>query len=185
MYVGMFSCMHACVYILTYTHRHLHDYLIPIELVTLDFLPTDPGSLPIPTLKGLLHEYVPPSSPTEAIIQEIWAEVLGGAPPSVHADFFEHGGTSLLAGRLIAKVRAWFWYVARVRVGVRDECVSAHLLVCEYVDMKKLCVRVCVCVCIYIYIYIYTYIHTYTHVYAFNVHCECLCAHLVDVSVWQ
>lgn len=85
--------------------QHLHDYLVPIEIITLDSLPQDPGSLPLPDLKGLLTEYVEPSSTTQAIVQDIWTSVLGGEPLSVHADFFEHGGSSLLAGRLIAKVR--------------------------------------------------------------------------------
>lgn len=85
--------------------EHLHDYLVPIEIVTLDSLPNDPGGLPLPALKGLLREHINPRTATEVIIQDVWTFVLGGELPSVHADFFEKGGTSLLAGRLIAKVR--------------------------------------------------------------------------------
>lgn len=68
----------------------LHDYLIPLEIITLESFPHDPSNLPLPALKGLLHQYEAPKSATEQVVQDVWTEILGGEPLSTHADFFEN-----------------------------------------------------------------------------------------------
>ena len=49
-----------------------------------------------------------PSTPEEAELARIFAEVLGGRAPGLHDSFFETGGHSLLALQLIARVRDTF-----------------------------------------------------------------------------
>jgi len=59
--------------------------------------------------------YAAPATPTEARIAAIWAEVLGASGPAAgsgqlgrHDDFFAVGGHSLLAVRVISRLRAAF-----------------------------------------------------------------------------
>ena len=60
--------------------------------------------LPMPTLVG--KDYVAPRSFLEEHIAAIWRKALDSeAPISVEADFFEVGGNSLMAGKLIAAMR--------------------------------------------------------------------------------
>jgi amino acid adenylation domain-containing protein len=57
------------------------------------------------------HEPVaamPPVSETESRVAEIWSDVLGTGPVGLASDFFELGGQSLLAMRMIARVRRRF-----------------------------------------------------------------------------
>ncbi|WP_405165490.1 non-ribosomal peptide synthetase [Nocardia sp. NBC_01499] len=56
-----------------------------------------------------------PETPTQARLAIIWAEVLGVADIGRSSDFFELGGQSLLAMRLIARVRKQF----KVRIPAR------------------------------------------------------------------
>jgi acyl carrier protein len=51
---------------------------------------------------------VAPRDPTEQIIAEIWAAILGVDRVGVHDDFFGLGGHSLLATRVLARLRQTF-----------------------------------------------------------------------------
>ena len=57
----------------------------------------------------------PPRTASERIVATAWAEALGSAAASVDDDFFEVGGHSLAAARLIARLESAFG----VRIGVR------------------------------------------------------------------
>jgi acyl-CoA synthetase (AMP-forming)/AMP-acid ligase II len=51
-----------------------------------------------------LGERVAPATAEERVIAGIWAEILGVAQLGIHDDFFEHGGHSLAATRMLARV---------------------------------------------------------------------------------
>jgi amino acid adenylation domain-containing protein len=94
----------------------LPDYMIPATLVPLETLPItvsgkiDRRALPIPDAACPTSGsgYVPPRSPMEEQLAGIWCAVLGIARVGVHDDFFAHGGHSLLAARVAARVAdAW------------------------------------------------------------------------------
>jgi acyl carrier protein len=76
--------------------------------VELDSLPrvadgtVDRGALPDPF--GVADTYVAPRTETEAIIADIWKEVLGVERVSVHDNFFDAGGHSLLAVRVVVRI---------------------------------------------------------------------------------
>ncbi|MGW4516159.1 amino acid adenylation domain-containing protein [Streptomyces sp. NPDC004393] len=92
----------------------LPDYMVPSTLTRLDALPLtssgklDRAALPEPDPVGSGEDYVSPRDPTEQLLTDLVAEVLGIDPARVgaHDDFFELGGHSLLVTRLIARVGA-------------------------------------------------------------------------------
>ena len=83
----------------------LHDYLMPKHIILMDEIPDDYHALPPPTFESQDKGYVAARTKTEQVIQTIWEQVLEKDHIGVESDFFEVGGSSLLAGRLIAHVR--------------------------------------------------------------------------------
>jgi len=90
----------------------LPDYMIPSAFVFLPTLPLAPGgkvdrrALPQPPRdrpRGS-SAYVAPRTALEAQLVRIWEDVLALAPVGVDDDFFELGGDSLGASRIIARV---------------------------------------------------------------------------------
>ncbi|CAN2534201.1 Linear+gramicidin+synthase+subunit+D [Methylocapsa aurea] len=92
--------------------RELPDYMIPAAFVALDALPLTPNgkidrrSLPAPDLDAqIAHRYVAPRNATEATLCRIFAEALGLARVGVEDDFFQLGGHSLVAIKLVERAR--------------------------------------------------------------------------------
>ncbi len=85
-------------------------YMVPPFIIPLEALPltangkVDRTRLPAPpTLVPTTP--TPPATPIEALVFEIWAEVLGRADFDATADFFASGGHSLLAVQVLARIR--------------------------------------------------------------------------------
>ncbi|HEU0053747.1 MAG TPA: non-ribosomal peptide synthetase, partial [Longimicrobium sp.] len=94
-----------------FLRARLPAYMVPEAWVRLDVVPHTPNgkvdrlALPKPTLsRAGSAEYVAPSTPDEEALAAIWAEVLGMDEVGVRDDFFEVGGHSLLAVRMLAAV---------------------------------------------------------------------------------
>ncbi|HET7228605.1 MAG TPA: amino acid adenylation domain-containing protein, partial [Longimicrobium sp.] len=89
----------------------LPDYMVPAVYVVLDRLPLSPNGkvdrkqLPAPPAGVERAPYVAPTTPAEAALAEIWAEVLGTDRVGADDDFFALGGQSLLATRVAMRVR--------------------------------------------------------------------------------
>jgi len=92
----------------------LPEYMRPAALVRLDSLPLTPGgkldraALPAPDLAGAPERYLAPRTPVEEVLAEIWAALLGMERVGVDDDFFAAGGHSLLAMRVVSRVRDVF-----------------------------------------------------------------------------
>ncbi|MCP2256429.1 non-ribosomal peptide synthase domain TIGR01720/amino acid adenylation domain-containing protein [Streptoalloteichus tenebrarius] len=88
----------------------LPEHMIPATFVTLTELPLAPsgkldrGALPEPEQVAAPASRAP-EGPVEEAIAEIWADVLGVERVGAEEDFFELGGNSLLAFRVVPRVR--------------------------------------------------------------------------------
>ena len=92
--------------------ENLPDYMIPSTLVTMEKLPVtgigkvDRGALPKPgnSRPNLGSVYVAPRTSLEELLAKIWAEVLSLDRIGVHDNFFDLGGHSLAATRVVSQV---------------------------------------------------------------------------------
>jgi amino acid adenylation domain-containing protein len=95
--------------------QQLPDYIVPTAFVILDSLPLTPNgkvdrrALPaLNATQSLSPEFVPPRSPLEAEVANLWATVLRVPQVGAFDQFFDLGGHSLLATQLIAQVQDQF-----------------------------------------------------------------------------
>ncbi len=92
----------------------LPDYMVPAAFVRLDALPLTPNGkvdrarLPAPDWTKAAATRVPPRTPTEEALAEIWQSVLGVPQVGVYDNFFALGGHSLLATRVISRAQQAF-----------------------------------------------------------------------------
>jgi amino acid adenylation domain-containing protein len=94
----------------------LPKYMIPSAFVVLESLPLTPNGKvdrrALPTLDSLIRPtergFIAPRTPTEEAIAQIWAEVLKCDRVGIHDNFFDLGGDSLLAVRLIERIHKQF-----------------------------------------------------------------------------
>ncbi|WP_195576720.1 non-ribosomal peptide synthetase [Paenibacillus sp. 1001270B_150601_E10] len=86
--------------------RSLPSYMIPSQLIQLEALPVtrngklDRLALPKPSFQSF-SSYTAPRDEIEARIAEAFSSILGVQPIGIHDSFFERGGHSLRATRLI------------------------------------------------------------------------------------
>ncbi|HNG95154.1 MAG TPA: condensation domain-containing protein, partial [Acidobacteriota bacterium] len=123
----------------------LPDFMQPAAIVVLDKLPLAAQgkvalkALPAPEYgaMGPASAHTIPTTPTEELIAQIWAEVLGRDSVPIDAGFFELGGHSLLAVRVLARMRDAFQVELPLRrlfevqtvtgiAAVIDELVAQH-----------------------------------------------------------
>jgi amino acid adenylation domain-containing protein len=96
--------------------ERLPEYMVPSAFVKLDAMPVTAGgkvdrrALPVPdvTRRDMEERYVAPRTPEEEMIASICAELLGLKSLGVHDDLFNLGCHSLMATRIIARLRETF-----------------------------------------------------------------------------
>ncbi|MGN5235872.1 amino acid adenylation domain-containing protein [Rhodococcus sp. SJ-3] len=88
----------------------LPTYMVPSVIVPLDRIPLTPSgkldrsALPEPDL--MVTEYRAPQSATEVAVAAVFADALGVAQVGLDDDFFDLGGNSLLATRVVGHLRS-------------------------------------------------------------------------------
>ena len=94
----------------------LPDYMVPATYVMVEALPltvngkVDRRSLPAPQAgqKAVSTEFVPPRTPTEKKLSEVWCQTLNLDKVGVFDSFFELGGHSLLATQVVSWAEATY-----------------------------------------------------------------------------
>ncbi len=99
----------------------LPDYMTPAAYVVLDEIPItahqkiDRAALPQPQI-ATATEYRDPTTPTEQRVAELFSGLLGHERVGVDDSFFDLGGHSLVATKLVTAIRA----ECGVEIGIRD-----------------------------------------------------------------
>ncbi|MGN4752452.1 amino acid adenylation domain-containing protein [Bacillus cereus group sp. MYBK220-1] len=90
--------------------KELPDYMIPAFMMQIETIPLnqngklDRKALPEPdVLAG--REYIAPRTKKEQAVVEVYEEILGVSPISIEDSFFELGGDSIKAIRVVSKLR--------------------------------------------------------------------------------
>ncbi|MFF2086086.1 amino acid adenylation domain-containing protein [Nocardia sp. NPDC058176] len=90
----------------------LPGYMVPAAVVVLDEIPLTPvgkldrKALPVPDFSAAQRAYLAPRTPIEQSVAEVFADVLGSDRVSVDQSFFELGGNSLSATKVVARVNS-------------------------------------------------------------------------------
>ncbi|MCW8930409.1 MAG: amino acid adenylation domain-containing protein, partial [Gammaproteobacteria bacterium] len=94
--------------------EHLPDYMLPNFIIEMDSLPLTPNgkvdNKALPELNAIDHSdsYKAPETPVQMRLADIWSEILGVNPISCLDNFFNLGGNSLIAVRVLSKVNVIF-----------------------------------------------------------------------------
>ncbi|SFK03410.1 non-ribosomal peptide synthetase [Methylocapsa palsarum] len=89
--------------------RQLPDYMTPSAVLIMDRLPLnanaklDRAALPSPAASG--QDLAPPTTKWEEALVRIWRDVLGLSEIGVTQNFFEIGGNSIAALRILSKIK--------------------------------------------------------------------------------
>ncbi|MGI5499875.1 non-ribosomal peptide synthase/polyketide synthase [Lentzea sp. CA-135723] len=96
----------------TFLADRLPSYMVPSAFVPLQVLPVTPNgkldraALPVPDpATGSESRHVPPSTPVEKVLTDVWAAVLGADRVGVRDNFFELGGDSILVIQVVSRAR--------------------------------------------------------------------------------
>jgi amino acid adenylation domain-containing protein/non-ribosomal peptide synthase protein (TIGR01720 family) len=112
----------------------LPEYMIPAQFVWLPALPltvngkVDRSALPTPeqSRPRLEQEFLPPTTPTERTLAEIWKVLLGVEAVGIRDNFFALGGHSLLATQVVSRIKHQ-WRIELPLLRVFDHATIAEL----------------------------------------------------------
>jgi acyl carrier protein len=118
--------------------RHLPDYMVPAAWVVLPDLPLSPNGKVDRQALARLESQAPvvgavsaPRTPAEEVVAAIWADVLALDRVGPEDDFFALGGHSLIATRVISRVRDAFGIDLPLRTLFEEPTVTGFAAVVE------------------------------------------------------
>jgi len=95
--------------------KRLPEYMVPSAIVVLKDLPLTPNgkvdrkALPAPDAAALeTEQFIAPRTQTERILAEIWCKLLNLQRVGVNDNYFKLGGHSLMAIRVVSRMREAF-----------------------------------------------------------------------------
>ncbi|WP_212004986.1 non-ribosomal peptide synthetase [Chitinophaga sp. HK235] len=102
--------------LLTDLRKKLPEYMLPAVFIKMDAFPLtsngkiDRKALPAASSATIasITEYVPPVTPEEIMLTAIWEQLLERSPIGIHDNFFEIGGHSLRATRMVSAIYKQF-----------------------------------------------------------------------------
>ena len=100
----------------TFLKDRLPEHMMPAAFIVLDSFPLNANgkvnrrALPAPDAQRpeLDEAFVACRTPTEELLAQIWAHVLGVQRVGIHDNFFQLGGHSLLATQVVSRIREAF-----------------------------------------------------------------------------
>ncbi|HEY9692726.1 MAG TPA: amino acid adenylation domain-containing protein [Oculatellaceae cyanobacterium] len=114
---GLLKALHRTITqnLRQFLQEQLPSYMIPDRFVILNSLPLTPNgkidrrALPVPTQsqQQFVTGFVAPRTPVEEVVAGIWMKLLG-QQVSIHDNFLEVGGNSILAMQVISRLRDVF-----------------------------------------------------------------------------
>lgn len=118
----------------------LPDYMVPLVYVVLAKMPVnlnqkiDRKALPMPSMDDLeaLRDFVPPQTPEQRRIAQIWERLLGSVRPvGIRDNFFEVGGNSLMSVTLMMEIEQAFGRALPLSTLLTDPSVEKLALALE------------------------------------------------------
>ncbi len=117
----------------------LPDYMVPAAFVALEALPLTPNgkvdrkALPKPEFEAVTDrsQFVAPGTETEIALAKIWCEVLHLEQVGLDDNFFDIGGHSILAVRLINKIRTVMNFAVPIPVFFQNPTIRELAAVCD------------------------------------------------------
>jgi len=99
--------------------KDLPDYMIPAYMMQMEAIPLNRSgkvdTKALPEIEGTAKEYIAPRNEKEAAVCAIFGEILGRNKISIEDNFFEIGGHSLRATRLVNRIEAEFGMKIRLK----------------------------------------------------------------------
>lgn len=109
--------------------KNLPDYMIPAHLIQLEFMPVtssgklDKKALPKPEVMAV-EDYTAPRDELEVNMVEVFQEILGAKQIGIDNSFYELGGDSIKAIRIVSKLRE-HGYEISVRTIMQSRTIRA------------------------------------------------------------
>jgi amino acid adenylation domain-containing protein len=130
----------------TFLQARLPEYMAPSAFVFIEQIPlTANGKINYEALPSLeeaqqdsFRSHTPPRTPQEEILASIWIEVLSLESVGIDENFFDLGGHSLVATRIIHRVNQSFDLDLRMRVMFDEPTIAGLSLLIEEALIEKL-----------------------------------------------
>jgi amino acid adenylation domain-containing protein len=129
----------------TFLGEKISDYMIPATILPVPSFPlTTSGKVDRNTLSTIVPPsnfpktpFVPPQTPDEKFLAEIWKSVMVVAEIGIHDNFFEIGGHSLLATRVIARIRKKYNIELPLKTIFQNPTIAEMALVIKAAEISE------------------------------------------------